>query len=67
MGKDELTLAVLRVLDEHLYGVTYLEVWVVTELRSHYDALALVTDVHDHLSLADGGDGALDNFTLADL
>ena len=67
MRKDELTLLVLSVLNEHLNLVTYCKVLVVTELRSHDDALALVTDVDDDLSLADRCNDALYDLALYDL
>ncbi len=67
MGKDELAFLVLSGLNVNLNLVTNLEVWIVTELRSLDDTLALVTYVDDDLSLGDGGDGTLDNLILNDL
>ena len=49
--KYQLTLSVLLVLYVNLNLVAYLEVWVVTELRSWDDTVALVTDVYDNFLL----------------
>ena len=40
------------------------EVWVVTELRSRDDAVALVADVYDYLFLVDRDYGTLNNLML---
>ena len=67
MGKDELTFLVLGGLNVNLNLVTNLEIWIVTELRSLDDTLALVTYVDDNLSLGDGGNGSFHNLVLHDL
>ena len=67
MGNDQLALAVLGVLDEHLDLVTDLEVRVVTELGGGDDTFALGADVHDDLTLVDRGDDTLDHLVLGDL
>ena len=67
MGKDELAFLVLCGLNVNLNLVTDLEVWIVTELRSLDDTLALVTYVDDNLSLGDGGNGSFNDLVLNDL
>ena len=67
VGNDQLALAVLGVLDEHLDLVTDLEVRVVTELGGGDDTFALGADVHDDLTLVDRGDDTLDHLVLGDL
>ncbi len=67
MGKDELAFLVLCGLNVNLNLVTNLEVWIVTELRSLDDTLALVTYVDDNLSLRDGGNGSFNDLVLHDL
>ena len=67
MGKDELAFLVLCGLNVNLNLVTDLEVWIVTELRSLDDTLALVTYVDDNLSLGDGGNGSFNDLVLHDL
>ena len=67
MGKDELALAVLDGLDEHLDLVTDLQVGVVAEFGGLDDALALRAYVDDHFTLGDGGDDTFDHLVLPDL
>ena len=67
VGKDQLTLPVLCGLYIDLNFVTNLEVWVITELRSRDDTLALVTYIDDNFSLVDAGDCSFHNLVLDDL
>ena len=64
MGENELTFLVFGALNVNLYGVTYFKVRIVTELRSHNDTFALVTDVDNHFPLADGCDCTFYNLAL---
>ena len=54
MREDELSLLVFLVLDVHLYSVAHLEVWSVAELAACDDALALVANVDNNLTVVDG-------------
>ena len=67
MREYELTLAVLCRLHINFYLVTYLEIRIVTELRSHYDTFTLVADVDDDLPLGDGHYCTLNHVVLNDL
>ena len=64
MREYELTLLVLLVLNVNLYLVAYLELRVVTELRSGDDTVALVTDVNDYLLLVYRNYGTLYHLVL---
>ena len=61
----QLTLCVLLVLYVNLNLVAYLEVWVVTELRSWNDTVALVADVYDNLFLINRDYGTLNHLVLS--
>lgn len=67
VGEDKLATTVFGALYEYVYLVTYFKVRIVTELRSHDDAFALVTDVDYDFPLGDGSYGAFDYFIFYDL
>lgn len=62
MREYQLTLCVLLVLYVNLNLVAYFEVWVVTELRSWNDTIALVADVYDNLFLINRDYGTLNTW-----
>ncbi len=51
VAEYQLTFLVFLVLYIHLYGVAYLQIRIVTELRSRNDTIALVTDVDNNFLL----------------
>ena len=57
--QNELTLLVLLILDVYLNGVTYLQFGVVAEFAGGDDAIALETDVNNHLALVHCDNGAI--------
>ena len=66
VGENELTLLVLLILDIHLYNVTDLQLGIVAELTDGDDAVALVADVHDYLTLVDANDRAIYDIVVID-
>ena len=65
--EGQLSVLVLRSLDIDFDLVAYLQVGVVAELRYGNDALALIADVDDHLTLVDTRYGSLDHFADVDV
>ncbi len=64
--KNELSFFVLLALDVDFYFVAYLEVRVVTELRSRNDTVGFVTYVDNYLTLVDTDDSTLNDFVVLD-
>ena len=64
VAEHQLAVGVLLALDIDLNLVASLQVGIVANLADGDDAVALGTDVDDHLAVGDGHDGTLDDFLL---
>src|SRR5574344_149083 len=66
MRKSELASLILCGLYIHFNLVSDFEIWIVTELRSRDDTLALISDINQNFSLCDGGNCTFNDFVLND-
>ncbi len=65
--EHQLSLLVFGVLDIHFYCVAHFEVRIVAELAGGDDAVALVTDVHNHFLLVNANNLAVNNLMVSNL